>query len=284
MAFSANLPPVLVAATDLSLGVILSVMVAREVAASKNWRNMIVVGLIGVFTVSNALFHWEAAQGEHAAQGGGVRLGLASAMMLIAVVGGRIVPAFTRNWMVKRGEDRLPVPPMQRLDVISLAVLAAALLLWAPYPDRISTGALMVAAGVAHAIRLGRWRGMAHRVGGAGMGSARRLRLCALGRVGLRGCDPRRRMDRSRGCAAPLDGRGHRVDDVGGNDARKSAALGPRLDRWSRRPSDLCQSHSPRFFCGLRSGSRRVSPVRCRYCRALPGSPLLVVSRCFTPR
>jgi uncharacterized protein involved in response to NO len=58
----------------------------------------------------------------------GLRLGLAAAVMMVAVIGGRIVPSFTRNWLAKQEAGRLPVPPMQRFDAAALGVLLAALL------------------------------------------------------------------------------------------------------------------------------------------------------------
>jgi uncharacterized protein involved in response to NO len=79
--------------------------------------------------------------------------------MMIAVIGGRIVPSFTRNWLVKRGEERLPSPPMQVFDTLALLVLAAALLLWVFLPANAFTGASLMLAGVLHLVRLARWAG-----------------------------------------------------------------------------------------------------------------------------
>jgi uncharacterized protein involved in response to NO len=64
----------------------------------------------------------------------GLRLGVAAAVMMIAVIGGRIVPSFTRNWLAKQEAGRLPVPPMQRFDAAALGALLAALLAWVVWP------------------------------------------------------------------------------------------------------------------------------------------------------
>jgi uncharacterized protein involved in response to NO len=79
--------------------------------------------------------------------------------MMIAVIGGRIVPSFTRNWLVRRGPGRLPVPPMQRFDKAALVVLLAALMLWVVLPFGTMTGATLVLAGALHIARLSRWAG-----------------------------------------------------------------------------------------------------------------------------
>lgn len=159
VAVSAGLPAALVAAADLAFPVLVAIAVGREIVAGKNWRNLIVLAMLAVFTLGNALFHWEAARGDYAAQGMGIRLGLAAAIMMIAVVGGRIVPSFTRNWLVRRGAGRLPAPPMQGFDKVALLALLATLVLWVLLPDHAATGAAMIAAGVLHAIRLWRWAG-----------------------------------------------------------------------------------------------------------------------------
>ena len=127
--------------------------------ASKNWRNLIVLAMLGVFILGNALFHWEAAKGDYAARGYGLRLGLGAGIMMIAVIGGRIVPSFTRNWLVKRRSTALPVPPMQSFDKLALAALLVALLLWVVLPLETPTGLALVLAGVLHALRLARWAG-----------------------------------------------------------------------------------------------------------------------------
>ncbi|MFP7570097.1 NnrS family protein [Marivita sp. S2033] len=159
VAGSAGLPPLLVALVDMAFALVLGAVLAREIIAGKNWRNLIVLAMLVVFTLGNAVFHWEAAQGGYAAQGVGLRIGVGAGVMMIAVIGGRIVPSFTRNWLVKRNSARLPTPPMQKFDKAALLLLLVALLLWVVVPAHPITGAALVAAGVVHSVRLGRWAG-----------------------------------------------------------------------------------------------------------------------------
>lgn len=159
VAVSNGLPAGLVAGVDLVFPVSLALVILREIIAGRNWRNLMVLGMLVVFALANALFHWDAARGAYAAQGYGMRLGLGAGLMMIAVIGGRVVPSFTRNWLVKRGSGILPVPPMQRFDKAALLVLLAALILWVALPlDRVTGVALALAGGV-HAVRLTRWAG-----------------------------------------------------------------------------------------------------------------------------
>lgn len=159
IAVSAYLPVWFVALADLSLFLALAGFLTREIVSGKNWRNLIVLGLLVAFTLANAVFHWQAAQGAYAGGDLGLRLGLGAGVMMIAVIGGRIVPSFTRNWLVKRGDAKLPVPPMQRFDRLALLILLAALLLWAVAPQSLLAGAILIAAAAAHAARLARWSG-----------------------------------------------------------------------------------------------------------------------------
>jgi uncharacterized protein involved in response to NO len=156
---SAPLPAGVVAVVDLAFLVTLAAVIAREIVSGSNWRNLIVLAMLIVLILGNALFHWEAARGDYAAQGYGLRLGLVAAIMMIAVIGGRIVPSFTRNWLVRRGHARLPAPPMQRLDKVALLALAAALLLWVGLPHAVMTGVALVLVGGLHLWRLARWSG-----------------------------------------------------------------------------------------------------------------------------
>jgi uncharacterized protein involved in response to NO len=154
-----GLPPLVVAAVDLAFPAGFAVIVLREIVAGRNWRNLIVLGMLGVFVLGNALFHWEAAREGHAAQGYGLRLGLAAGVMMIAVIGGRIVPSFTRNWLVRRGAGRLPAAPMQGFDKLSLLALLAALVLWVAAPLHPVSGLALLLAGLLHLARIARWAG-----------------------------------------------------------------------------------------------------------------------------
>jgi uncharacterized protein involved in response to NO len=74
-----------------------------RINAGRNWKNLPALALLTVWLIANAIFHWEAAHGGFPAQGIGLRAALAVAVMLISLIGGRIVPSFTRNWLVQRG-------------------------------------------------------------------------------------------------------------------------------------------------------------------------------------
>ena len=156
---SALLPPGIAAVIDLAFPLVLGATILREIVAGRNWRNLMVLGLLAVFTLANAIFHLEVARGEYAAQGMGLRLGLATAIMMIGVIGGRIIPSFTRNWLARKGRDARTTPPMQRFDKAVLLASIAALLLWVFLPFDTITAAALLALGLLHLVRLSRWQG-----------------------------------------------------------------------------------------------------------------------------
>ncbi|WP_037565902.1 NnrS family protein [Sphingomonas sp. UNC305MFCol5.2] len=156
--FSTITGAVLAIALDVGFLVLLAVMAAHEVLAAKN-RNLLVVFAVSLFAVANALDHVEAL-GVGVPAGLGWRLGFAIVLLLVSLIGGRIIPAFTRNWLTKAGEGgRLP-PQMNRFDIAALAVTVASLLAWAALPDARVSGALLIAAGLLQTARLARWSGL----------------------------------------------------------------------------------------------------------------------------
>lgn len=156
---SALLPGVWSAVVDLSFPLLLGAMILREIIAGRNWRNLVVLVLLAVFTVANLVFHIEAARGDYAAQGYGLRLGVGTVIMMIALIGGRVIPSFTRNWMVAAQKAGSPTPPMQRFDKATMIVTAFALLLWVFLPTAQVTGAAFIVVGGLHLQRLARWKG-----------------------------------------------------------------------------------------------------------------------------
>lgn len=56
----------------------------------------------------------------------GNRLGVATLLMLVSLIGGRIVPSFTRNWLVKQDPKAATPAPFDLGDRIALAATTVA--------------------------------------------------------------------------------------------------------------------------------------------------------------
>jgi uncharacterized protein involved in response to NO len=154
----ATLPGWLVALADLAFLAAFALAIGREIVAGRNWRNLPVLGLTLLMLTGNAAFHVEAAATGTAADGYGARLGLGAGVFLIALIGGRIVPSFTRNWLARRPAGHMPAS-VGRFDHVAMAIAGLALLVWIVAPRAGMTGWLCIAAGVAHVARLARWAG-----------------------------------------------------------------------------------------------------------------------------
>jgi uncharacterized protein involved in response to NO len=133
-------------------------VVAREILAGRNWRNLPMLAALSLLLIGNLLVHLDALGVAPTAELGN-RLGLATLWMLIALVGGRIVPSFTRNWLAKARPGTAPPASAGRLDRAALAVTGLALALWVIAPDIAATSWAVLVAGAAVALRLSRWRG-----------------------------------------------------------------------------------------------------------------------------
>jgi uncharacterized protein involved in response to NO len=143
-------------AVDVLFLVLVAATCAREIVAGRNWRNLKVLAPLVLLGLGNAVFHLEA--GLAGAADVGPRLGIAATILLVMLIGGRIVPSFTRNWLARENPGRLPAS-FGRLDAASLIVAVAALALWIAAPHAPATGAALVVAGLAQAARLARWAG-----------------------------------------------------------------------------------------------------------------------------
>jgi uncharacterized protein involved in response to NO len=153
---SATIGAVPAAVIDVSFLVAVAAVALREIVAGKNWRNLRVLVILGVLITGNVVFHAEAILFGVADYGR--RLGVAAVIALIMLIGGRVVPSFSHNWLVRQNPGRLP-KSFSRFDGVSLAGAVLALVAWIAAPHHVATGVLLVAAGVLHLVRLARWAG-----------------------------------------------------------------------------------------------------------------------------
>lgn len=156
VAVSLYMNPVVVAVLDLSFLLTLGAMIAREIVAAGNLRNLKVLAGVALLFAGNLLFHIGAA--SKLGTGLGERLGIAASVFLIMLIGGRIIPSFTHNWLAKRKSQKLP-QPLDRIDMVAIGLSALALASWVGAPSARATGVLAAIACLVNIVRLARWRG-----------------------------------------------------------------------------------------------------------------------------
>ncbi|MBV9251220.1 MAG: NnrS family protein [Acetobacteraceae bacterium] len=158
--FSAHIGAIAAAVVDLAFPLLFAAAIARELIAGRNWRNLPVLIALTLLFVSNLLVHLSPLGVADTATVGN-RLGIATLLMLVSLIGGRIIPSFTRNWLAKQRPDLGAPAAFTRFDRAVLGITAVTLALWVAIPDGPLTPWFCIAAGVAHGVRLGRWRGPA---------------------------------------------------------------------------------------------------------------------------
>jgi uncharacterized protein involved in response to NO len=144
------------AAIDCFFLAAVAIAAAREIISGRNWRNLKVLVPLAVLLAANICFHVEAH--VYGLSDVSRRLGMSAAILLIMIVGGRIIPSFTRNWLVRENPGRLPAP-FGHFDSCAIVVSAGALLMWCGLPGSSGTAFALATAAALQAARLARWAG-----------------------------------------------------------------------------------------------------------------------------
>ena len=136
----------------------LAAIAGQEIISGRNWKNLKILIALTALGAVNIAFHTLVLTGGDPQYM--FRAGISALVVLIALVGGRIVPSFTRNWLSKAGSSRVPAP-FDSLDKAAVAILIAAVAAWTVFPQTVPTAILATAAAVLQLWRLLRWRGHA---------------------------------------------------------------------------------------------------------------------------
>jgi uncharacterized protein involved in response to NO len=152
-AFIGSVPSAII---DCAFLLLIMAAAGRETVAGQNWRNLKVLIPVAILALGNIGFHVEAHVFGIADYS--IRIGIAAVLTLIMLIGGRTVPSFTRNWLVRENPGRLPVP-FTSLDVVSIAISVVSLAIWIAVPDGLVTAGALFLGGLLQLIRLARWAG-----------------------------------------------------------------------------------------------------------------------------
>ena len=148
--------PVLSSMVDGAFLVALAGLVWREIATAKSWGHAPIGGIISLYAATNIVFHMLARSGGETDLA--ERTALSLIMMLLAFIGGRITPNFTREFLMGQGATKQPAR-FSGFDGLSIALVGIAALAWIVAPEGMVTGWLLLAAGIINFGRLARWYG-----------------------------------------------------------------------------------------------------------------------------
>lgn len=158
--FSGQIGAIATAVFDLLFPLVFLAVAAREIIGAGNWRNLPVLGALALLMVANLLTHLDLLGLSETAPFGG-RLGIATLLMLITLVGGRIIPTFTRNWLVRERPGEPEPASFGALDRFVLGLVGLTLGVWLCLDATAVASWVELAGGIAIAVRLARWRGEA---------------------------------------------------------------------------------------------------------------------------
>ncbi len=130
--------------------------VARVILTTHNHRNLVMVAVLALLLIANLMTHLA----NLGTLPGGAALGETTAihvmLLLMVVIGGRITPLFTANWLERHGCDRSLVQTRPRLD--TAAIVATALLIPSGWlGDPVFAAGIALAAGLLNILRLSGW-------------------------------------------------------------------------------------------------------------------------------
>ena len=147
--------PALSLLIDGSFFVIVAALVWRELAHGKSWHQAPVAVVISLYAGANIFYHLVSSNENVDLS---VRIALGLIMVLLALLGGRLVPHFTSEFLKDQGVSRQPAS-FSGVDALSLCCVAAAAVSWVSQPQSGVTGWLLIGAGIATGGRLARWYG-----------------------------------------------------------------------------------------------------------------------------
>jgi uncharacterized protein involved in response to NO len=152
---AAYLPLPLVAGVDLAFLPALAVFVLPPLVRAAN-RNTRLLAVLAALWATNAVFYWGLGHGDPALARHALLVGIDIVLLLVTVIGGRIIPAFTSAALKQRGlATSVSVSPgMTPLAVIAMLALIG-VDLWRP--EGAAAGAVALAAAVIQGMRLSQW-------------------------------------------------------------------------------------------------------------------------------
>ncbi|OYW83561.1 MAG: short-chain dehydrogenase, partial [Asticcacaulis sp. 32-58-5] len=143
----------LAALLDSGFFCVFAAVIWREILTGRNWRNLPIAFMVTLLAAANIAFHLGETQVT-------IRLALGIVLTLVSLIGGRIIPSFTTNWLKKAGMTKISTS-FNRLDLIVLVATAGSLLGWSLFPNSVWIGGGLLGSGCLNFWRLSRWRGAA---------------------------------------------------------------------------------------------------------------------------
>lgn len=150
--YAGLLPDSLIALVDFAFLPVLAYQVSQPILKAKNYRNLIFIGILSLLAVGNGLIHGEKLGLMVSSTATGLQVVLATIIVLILVIAGRVFPFFT-----ERGLTGVLIIRKPWLDNAAIGSAAFVFALQLFHVSGTVLALAAVAAGVINAARLACW-------------------------------------------------------------------------------------------------------------------------------
>ncbi len=144
------------AVVDGAFLVLLAVYVWREIIAAGCWDRTPIGVLVSFYAGANILFHLSALRAVPTDLP--ERLALSVMTLMLTIIGGRLTPTFTREFLADRNIAKVP-EVFSLIDGTAIVLVLVGVITWVLQPESAWAGVMLVVAGLASMVRLLRWRG-----------------------------------------------------------------------------------------------------------------------------
>ncbi|GGK80433.1 NnrS family protein [Amphritea balenae] len=148
--FAVAIPGSIIAAVDLSFLPLVALSIGVPIVKSGNYRNLVFIGILVAMTVANLLIHLQLLGLTDNTLASGMQLSLGLIVLVMAVMGGRVIPFFTERAMAFEARKYNWIEK-------SVIPLAAAWLLAGLFGFELITSLLALVNAVIHFIRVAGW-------------------------------------------------------------------------------------------------------------------------------
>ncbi|MEH6404481.1 MAG: NnrS family protein, partial [Sneathiella sp.] len=158
--FSSGFIPIwLVALVDIAFLPAVAFSVAKLIIPKKLWKNLGFVPLLLLIATGNALFYADLIGWTEDTALTGIQLSIGLLILMTVVIGGRVVPFFTSNWLKKQGRPADTSAPSWIAPATILSCLIT--IIAGAFPlNELVLGALNYLTGALILFRLAHWQGL----------------------------------------------------------------------------------------------------------------------------
>jgi uncharacterized protein involved in response to NO len=158
IATSASWPAALIAGVDLAFLPLLALMLVPPLLRERN-RNAPLLAVLAALWLANVVFHVQLGRLDATRALAALRVGIDVVLVLVTVIGGRIVPAFTASGLRASG-DEAPLRAWRGTTPVAVVLMLVVTLVDAWRPDGRVAAVLALAVAFAQAARLAQWRSL----------------------------------------------------------------------------------------------------------------------------